>query len=148
MSHSRRPSVLVRAELRWALALVLATALVLPGCKPAKRDDTQGQQAFELTPGGSVGLSVDYQTGKIDTASGSPRVALGFSAKDGKEVLAIDCSRLGGGSVHGRFQAYLRGVEVEQGEFNCLYQHTRDVVLNKTADTIKITDLRFTQVIE
>lgn len=148
MSHSRRPSARVRVEFRWAFALIVATALVLPGCKPAIRDGTRGQQAFELTPGGSVGLSVDYQTGKIDTASGSPRVGLSFSAKDGKEVLAIDCSRLGGGSIAGRFQAYRGGAEVERGEFRCLYQHTREVVLAKKADVVRISELRFIRVIE
>lgn len=148
MFHSRRTSVRTRAEFRWALALALATALALPGCKPAKRDDTAGRQAYELTLNGSVGLSVDYQTGKFGTASGSPRVALGFSAKDGKEVLSIDCSRLGGGSIAGRFQAYLGGAEVERGEFQCLYQHTREVVLAKNADVVRISGLRFIRVIE
>jgi len=65
-----------------------------------------------------------------------------------KEAVTIDCSRLGGGFIQGRFQAYLQGAEVEQGEFDCLYQHTREVVFDKAADTIKITGLRFTQVIE
>jgi hypothetical protein len=73
---------------------------------------------------------------------------LGFSTKVAKDVLTEDCSRLGGGSIAGRFQAYLGGAEVERGEFECLYQHVREFVLNRTADTIKITDLRFIRVIE
>lgn len=148
MFHPQQASVRVRAEFRAACALVVATALVLPGCKPTKRDEPAGQQAYELTLGGSVGLSVDYQTGKIAPASKSPQVVLSFSTKDAKEVLGIDCARLGGGSIAGRFLAYLGGTEVEQGEFQCLYQHMREVALKGTADTVKIVGLEFTKVIE
>ncbi len=148
MFHTQLSSVRVHVSFCLAWALVAATVLVLPGCKPAKRDDPAAQQAYELTLGGSVGLSVDYGTGKIAAASGSPRVVLGLSTKDAKGVLTIDCSRLGGGSIAGRFQAFLKGAEVERGEFECLYQHTRDVVLDKTADSVRITGLRFTKIIE
>jgi hypothetical protein len=126
----------------------VATALLLPGCKPAKRDDSEDRQAYELTLDGSMGLSVDYQSGTISATLKDPRVVLGFSTKDAKEVLTIDGSRLGGGSISGRFQAYLGGSEVERGEFECLYQHVREVVLNRKADTVKIIDLRIIRVIE
>lgn len=148
MIHFRRSSVRVRATIRLACALVVATALALPCCKPAKRDGSEDRRAYELTLDGSIGLSVDYQSGKIAATLKDPRVVLGFSTKDAKEVLTIDGSRLGGGSIAGRFQAYLGGAEVERGELECLYQHVREFVLNKKADTIKITDLRFIRVIE
>jgi hypothetical protein len=148
MVHTRRSSVRVRATLRLACALVAATALVLPGCKPPKRDGLAGRPAFDLTLDGSVRLGVDYQTGTIAASSGSPQIVLGFSTKGAKSVLTVDCSRLGGGSIAGRFQAYLGGAEVERGEFQCLYQHVREFVLKRTADAVKITDLRFIRVIE
>ncbi len=128
--------------------MAVAAALALPGCKPANTNDPAGGQAYELTVGGSVGLSVDYQTGKITGATTDARVVLGLSSKDAKEILTIDCSRLGGGSITGKFQAYLGGAEVERGEFQCLYQHNREIVLAKPADTVKISDLRFIRVIE
>jgi hypothetical protein len=148
MVHSRREPDALRAAFRPACALVVAAALILPGCKPARRDDTAGRQTYELALGGSIGLSVDYQTGTIAAASTAPRMVLGFSTKDEKEVLSIDCSRLGGGEIAGKFRACLGGTEVEQGEFRCLYQHTREVVLVNKADSVKITDLRFIRVIE
>ena len=148
MFHIQLSSVRGRATFGLTCALVVAAALALPGCKPAKRDDPASLQVYELTLDKSIGLSVDYQTGKFALASESPRVVLGFSVKDAKQVLAIDCSRLGGGAIRGRFEAFSAGALVEQGEFDCLYLHRREVVLAKPADTVKITDLRFIKVIE
>ena len=128
--------------------LAMAVVLTLLGCKAANKDATRVDQSYGLNLGQSIALDIDYRTRNISPVSKDARVIIGFSARDGREVITIDGSRLGGGSIRGRFQAYLRGAEVEQGEFSCLYQHTRDVVLNNMADTLKITDLRFTQVIE
>jgi hypothetical protein len=148
MFHSQRANVTALPVLRLACVLIMATALALSGCKPAKNNDAPDQQAYDLALGGSVGLSVDYQTGKISAVTTSRRVELSLTTKDGKEVLRVDCSRLGGGSITGRFHAYLGGAEIEQGEFQCLYQHAREVVLSRTADTVKIVGLRFTHIIE
>jgi hypothetical protein len=148
MVHPRRLPVMVRSTFRLAFVLVVATAAILPGCKPAKRAGAEDRQTYELALDGSIGLSVDYKSGKIAAIMTNPRVVLRFSTKDAKEVLTIDGSRLGGGALAGRFQAYIGGSEIERGEFQCLYQHVREVVLHGTADAVKISDLRFIQVIE
>jgi hypothetical protein len=128
--------------------LAVSLMLTLSGCPAADKDGTPDDQAFVLGTGKRIELGVDYRTGRITAGSTSPLFAVGFSTKDGKDVITIDCSRLGGGLITGRYQAYLRGAEVQRGEFDCLYQHTRDVVLDKTADSVRITGLRFIKVIE
>jgi hypothetical protein len=129
-------------------AVAVSLMLTLLGCPAVNKEGPSDDQAFVLGIGKQAELGVDYRTGKITAGPTSPRVTVSFSTKDGKEAITIDCSRLGGGSIRGQYMAYLRGAKVERGEFDCLYQHTRDVVLHKTADSVRITGLRFTKVIE
>jgi hypothetical protein len=131
-----------------ACVLAVTLMLTLSGCPAADKEGSPDDQAFVLETGKQVELGVDYRTGKIAAAPGSPRIVLGFSARDANEVLTIDCSRLGGGSITGKYQAYRGNAEVERGQFDCLYQHSREVVLDKTADSVRITGLRFTKIIE
>ncbi len=139
MIHSRR---------FWVCVLVVAASWDLFGCRPTKSDGLASSQVYTLTLDRSIGFSVDYRTGTIAPALKNPQVELGFLTKDGRTVLSVDGSRLGGGEIAGKFQAYLDGTEVEKGEFQCLYQHTRDIAVDRKADSVKIIELKFTRVIE
>jgi len=148
MTPSQRASFKVLSTISLACALIVATSLSILGCESKKGDGPADPQTYTLTLDGSISFGVDYQTGKMAPESRSPKVVISFSTKNTNEVLTVDGSRLGGGLIAGRFHAYLGGAEVEQGEFQCLYQRAKDNVLNRKTDTIKITDLRFIHVIE
>jgi hypothetical protein len=128
--------------------LMLIVFLLLLGCDQKVTGKSLNKRTYWLALGNEIKLDVDYKTKNITTDSANYKVIISFFNKEAKSVIAVDCSLLGGGLIKGKFQAYLNKDKGEQGEFSCLYQHTSEVLLNTTADVVKISDLHFIHTIE
>jgi hypothetical protein len=130
------------------LPLALALVLVVAGCSADRKDVRQDKQDFALKAGESRRFDVDYRTGALRADTQDSMVAVSFFREGAKDIVTVDCSRLGGGLIEARFQAFLNGKEVDKGDLRCLYMHSRSVVLKSVADTVKITDMVFVHVVE
>lgn len=148
MSSERTSSSGGGRDVRPSLPLALALVLVVSGCATDRKDVRQNTQDFALKSGESRRFDVDYRTGTLRADPQSSMVAVSFFKESAKDAVTVDCSRLGGGLIEARFQAFLNGQEVDKGDLRCLYMRSHTIVLKSAADTVKITDMVFVHVIE